>query len=70
MHPAGESFLFEQRLRAAKKGQSMVNHRPVRHRPRLLVRINKFFQTLNHVRRIRIEVTFDYQEARPESASR
>lgn len=71
MHPAGESFLFEQEQRyrsAARERARKHSYLMTPRRPHLLTRIHKFFQVLNHVRRIRIEVTFDYQESRPKTA--
>ncbi len=71
MHPAGESFLFdhEQGLRAAARERQLKTNTVARRRPRLLTRIKNFFQMLNHVRCIHIEVTFEYQETHLERFS-
>lgn len=74
MNLAKESYLFEyeQRLQLANLDRRrMINEALVEQRhPRLITRIAKFFQTLNHLRRIRIEVTFDYQEMHPVTSGR
>lgn len=70
MHPAGESFLFEQEQKyrsAAQKREQMRSSFVGQHQPSLMARIGTFFHMLNHVRRIRIQVTFDYQETCPET---
>ncbi len=71
MNQAKESFLFDHQLhlRSAdlKRGRTL-NRTFVKRRPRTLARINHFVHILNHVRRIRIEVTFDYKEVPTEAA--
>ncbi len=62
---AQESHLFEHQQRhqfANLERQHMINEALVKLHPPILSRISKFAHTLNRVRRIRIEVTFNYQE--------
>ena len=65
MHPAGESFLFEQeqKYRSEKKKKAALNSHFLRQpQPSIATRLGNFLSTLNHIRRIRIQVTFEYQD--------
>ena len=70
MNLASDSYLFEhqQRLQFTDpERERMINEALVARRSHFHSQIVNFFQTLNHVRRIRIEVTFDYQESHPKT---
>ncbi|MCP4423870.1 MAG: hypothetical protein GY803_05205 [Chloroflexi bacterium] len=69
---AKEAYLFEYEQRFQHhdlERRRLINEAlsPQR-QPHILNRISAFFQTLNHVRRIRIEVKFEYREAHPRTA--
>lgn len=73
MHnPASESYRFDQFLENKHFGdlerERQIDEAYTGQREPLLSRIGRFFQVLNHVRRIRIEVKVDYIEVRPEAS--
>lgn len=70
MHPAGESFLFDQEQKyrsVARKKEQTSGHLLDQQHPSIMAQIGNFFNMLNHIRRIRIQVTFEYQEPCPET---
>ncbi len=72
MNLAEESHIFDHQQYSQSRFANLERERLIDealapHRSHILARISDFIQILNHVRRIRIEVTFDYQETSPET---
>ncbi len=69
---AKESYLFEyhqrEQLAELEKRRQINAALPERRRSHVPAQFHNFWHTLDHIRRIRIEVTFNYQETHPETA--
>lgn len=67
---AKEDYLFEHQQRVSLTNQDkqrVINEALAARQPRPLLRFKNLLRTLNHVRHIRIEVTFIHEDVRSEA---